>query len=697
MKRLRSFLVLVVAIIATSGAMAQSSVPQTEAVDSLIEILEDPALNDQLLERLREVSARDTQDDADHNAPSATDADASDVIPETGLIGAVGNWSSDIIANLPTATFGVPIEVKAQQAWTQVSTRSRSGIESGGLQRFASLALPVLIVVALAGYMLRRFARSLVKPERVPRKRRLVGGLLIKTIAYIALFLAVATTISVVSSTGVGFRVLLTLIAGLLLALLLSDLLTSGLSALAGMRGPRFTRYCQIKFYPWLVSIGIVSIGAALCLDPELRRVIGWSTADLAGFGLNLLAAVTTIAFIFTYRPAISRLIFGTAARRASSPGNPIANAIRQLAGYWHLFAYAFLGLSLVSLVAGQRDNDVVSQVLWSFATVLGALILTTLFRRLFSSRIRRIRRGAVQQALLTAMYNALRHCTDIVVALGTVLMISQIWGFDLWNWLSGDGQQLTRPLFAVLVCAVLAWFIWVALDAWIASALTPTDAFGRPRQSSNRAKTLLPLVRNGVMILLALLTGIAVLANIGVDVTPLIAGAGVFGLALSFGSQQLVQDVITGLFILAEDTIAIGDTIDTGDRSGVVESISLRTIRLRDGEGALHSVPFSTVKAFKNRSRNYGVFRPRYAVPSGVDPEQIIQAMRETTARLRSDPQYTMMLKSDMHEIGIDEIRAGAVVISGSLRTSPMRQTELARAFNGLFMAALAERGIAL
>ncbi len=203
--------------------------------------------------------------------------------------------------------------------------------------------------------------------------------------------------------------------------------------------------------------------------------------------------------------------------------------------------------------------------------------------------------------------------------------------------------------------------------------------------------------MRNGVLILLVVLGGIAVLANIGVDVTPLIAGAGVFGLALSFGSQQLVQDVITGFFILAEDTIAVGDTISTGDRTGVVESLSLRSMRLRDSDGALHSIPFSTVKALKNSSRNFGVLRPRFTVPAGTDPLAVIDEMRTAAAELRADPKFSHAITSDMHDLGIDEINAGSVVVSGSLRTSPVRQPEIARAFNGRMLVGLAEKGIRL
>src|SRR5690606_20011525 len=145
-------------------------------------------------------------------------------------------------------------------------------------------------------------------------------------------------------------------------------------------------------------------------------------------------------------------------------------------------------------------------------------------------------------------------------------------------------------------------------------------DQRGCVRPQNPRVRTLLPLLRNIVFVALSVITVIAVLANLGVDVTPLLAGAGVVGLAIGFGSQQLVQDVITGMFILFEDTIAIGDVIDTGDRAGVVEALTIRTVRIRDADGALHSIPFSQIKALKNRSRDYGVYTVKLSLDYATD-----------------------------------------------------------------------------
>src|SRR5690606_15058996 len=123
----------------------------------------------------------------------------------------------------------------------------------------------------------------------------------------------------------------------------------------------------------------------------------------------------------------------------------------------------------------------------------------------------------------------------------------------------------------------------------------------GQVVQRSARARTLLPLVRNFLLVVLVTIVGLIILSELGVNIAPLLAGAGVVGLAIGFGAQTLVRDVITGLFMLFEDTVSVGDVVDVGSHSGLVEAITIRSIRLRDMTGTVHTVPFSSVASMKN------------------------------------------------------------------------------------------------
>lgn len=682
-------------MLSIGSAFAQQAKPapatSSDAVDRLIVVLEDPVLREQLLEHLRSTPA-----EAAAPAASAEEADSGG---SSGLVGALYRWSDDFVTSLPTATFGVPIDRKLAQAGTQIGSRVQSGVSSGQLLQFVAWALPALAIVAGIGIGIRRVTSGLVQPTKPVRKRKLLMGLMLKVVLAAAALFVVAVLASFLPVPKVASTSFTSLAVGILLAMLTADLATSALSGFGSVRSVRVIRYGQRRFYPWWLAIAGFATFAALSADPTLRQVLGWSAADFAGLILNCIAALIMLAFVSRHRIALGRLIFGAAARAPDSD-NPLRNATRQLARHWHLVAYGFLLLSIFSLLAGQRDNDVLSQMLWSFAVVLVGMIGFAVLHRLTtpSSPRYRYERYTLRQIVAAKILKMIRVGADVLTLFAMGIIIAGIWGFDIWGWLTSDGSIVTGPVLAAATVVAVAWLIWVTLDAWIATTLSPPSTGGRTAaRRSSRLQTLLPLMRNGVLILLVVLGGIAVLANIGVDVTPLIAGAGVFGLALSFGSQQLVQDVITGFFILAEDTIAVGDTISTGDRSGVVESLSLRSMRLRDSDGALHSIPFSTVKALKNSSRNFGVLRPRFTVPSGIDPLAVIDEMRTAATDLRADPKFAKAITSDMHDLGIDEINAGSVVVSGSLRTSPVRQPEIARAFNGRMLTGLAEKGIRL
>ncbi len=689
---MKQLIAVILVMLSIGSALAQQAKPapaaSSDAVEQLITVLEDPVLREQLLEHLRAAPG-----EAPTTAAEETDAGAS-----TGLVGALFRWSDDVVSSLPTATFGVPIDRKLAQAGAQIGSRVQGGVSDGQLLQFLAWALPGLAIVVGIGIGLRRIGRGLVQATKPVRKRKLAMGLMLKVALAAAAVLVVAVLVSFLPVSKVAGTSFTSLTVGILLSMLTADLATSVLSAFGSIRSVRLIRYGQRRFYPWWLAIAGFATFAALCADPTLRQVVGFSVADFAALILNSIAALTMLAFVSRHRVPLGRLIFGGAARAPDSD-NPIRNATRRLARHWHLIAYGFLILSIFSLWAGQRDNDVMSQMLWSFAVVAVGLITFAVLHRLTTPNSPRYRyeRQTLRQILAGKILKMLRVAADAATLLAMAIIVAGIWGFDIWGWLTRDGSVIVGPIFAAATVVAVAWLIWVTLDAWIATTLAPNRNARGSAQRSGRLQTLLPLMRNGVLILLVVLGGIAVLANIGVDVTPLIAGAGVFGLALSFGSQQLVQDVITGFFILAEDTIAVGDTISTGDRTGVVESLSLRSMRLRDSDGALHSIPFSTVKALKNSSRNFGVLRPRFTVPGGTDPLAVLDEMRTAAAELRADPKFAKAITSDMHDLGIDEINAGSVVVSGSLRTSPVRQPEIARAFNGRMLAGLAEKGIRL
>jgi moderate conductance mechanosensitive channel len=169
-----------------------------------------------------------------------------------------------------------------------------------------------------------------------------------------------------------------------------------------------------------------------------------------------------------------------------------------------------------------------------------------------------------------------------------------------------------------------------------------------------------------------------------------------VVGLAVGFGSQKLVQDVINGVFMLIEDTISVGDVVDLGGgHAGAVESISIRTIRLRDGNGTVHTIPFSEVKTVNNMTRDFakGLFEVEVAYREDI--ERVIAAMKEVGESVSNDKALAPVIIEPFSIIGVDKVKGSGVVVLGQISTLPGKQWDVSRAFNRALKHRFTELGI--
>jgi len=176
------------------------------------------------------------------------------------------------------------------------------------------------------------------------------------------------------------------------------------------------------------------------------------------------------------------------------------------------------------------------------------------------------------------------------------------------------------------------------------------------------------------------------VLSEIGINIAPLLAGAGVFGVALAFGSQRLVQDVITGLFLLLENTMQVGDVVTLGGMSGTVENLSIRTIRLRAMDGSMHIIPFSAVTTVTNMTRDFGYAVVDVSIGLNEDPERIGGILKEVAAELRLEEKWAPGISADLEVLGIDRFIDNALVLRTRIRTTPGQRWAVGRELNRRF-----------
>lgn len=284
---------------------------------------------------------------------------------------------------------------------------------------------------------------------------------------------------------------------------------------------------------------------------------------------------------------------------------------------------------------------------------------------------------------------------TTVIAALCAVVLL-QLWGAPAFSWFvaGGIGGRLVSALATVAVAVIAAVLIWEISHAVLERQLAQT-ATGQVR--SVRLLTLLPMLRSALLVAIVAVVGLTALSEIGVNIAPLLAGAGIAGIAIGFGSQHLVQDVITGVFVLFENAIQIGDNVTAAGLSGAVEQLSVRTIRLRAADGAVHIIPFSSVTTITNTNRGIGNAAVSVTVAYDADVDQVMAVLAEIGAELREDETFKPRILGDLQIFGVDQVRPWGATITGQIMCSDSGRWPVQREFNRRMKQRFAAEQIAL
>ena len=331
-------------------------------------------------------------------------------------------------------------------------------------------------------------------------------------------------------------------------------------------------------------------------------------------------------------------------------------------------------------------------------------LLLTWLALSLLSAGYERLflvnRELLVRYPLLEQRTNRylpmMRSGLAALIRIAAVIAILDAWRVDVGAVLNAATMhEIIARLLTIFLMLVVALVIWEVVDAAITFYLERQDTEGRQILTSSRARTLLPLIRNALFVVISLLVALTILSELGVNIAPLLAGAGVVGLAVGFGAQTLVKDVITGAFILFEDTVNIGDVVTVNGVSGTVTAMSIRTLKIRDGDGTLHTIPFGTLTTISNMSRGYGY----YSIDIGVDyqesTDKVVAAMREVFEDLLGDPAYRPNILGSLDLLGVDRFTDNAVRVRAGIKTRALKQWDVGREFNRRLKIRFDELGI--
>ncbi|MEO9191103.1 MAG: mechanosensitive ion channel domain-containing protein [Acetobacteraceae bacterium] len=376
--------------------------------------------------------------------------------------------------------------------------------------------------------------------------------------------------------------------------------------------------------------------------------------------------------------------------RAPAGATGPLARLRNALAPVWHWIALFFLVAIWVAwAIEIPNGYGVILRFFVSIVVVLVAarlvlIVLLGLLERVGHVRPELAERYPGLETRLALYHPVVGAIARAIVYLCAAVVLLAIWGVPLFAWFADSllGRRLAAGLGTLALTLFLAVAVWEAVNAAMQAHLARLTREQQVSRSA-RLRTLLPLLRSALLVTIVVIAGLTVLSQIGINIGPLLAGAGIVGVAIGFGSQKLVQDLITGIFLLLENAMQVGDWVTVSGLSGTVEALSVRTIRLRAGDGSVHIIPFSSVTSVTNTNRGLGNAAVSVTVSYAEDTDRVSQLLEEIVAGMRAEPEFAARMLSDLQLWGVDKLDGAGATITGQIVCTAPGRWPVQREFN--------------
>lgn len=685
MRFLLACLALAAALVLASPVSAQAPAGQDAAaagatsanLEQLIQTLEDPERREQLLTDLRTLlDAQNTDDTGAAQDGHSISDQISDAVTQHGVrIQAVFSELLDAltaIQDLPEWLNDQFMQPDRQVFWIEIAT--------------VGLGFPILVA------LLARWASGLALGGTI---RRLRSGdapsLQARVFAAITRTLLEAFTVAAVLGAGWAALVIVPRspeaerIAEIVIQAIAVH---TGIGVLARLV---FAPYApplrpvpvgdEMAAYLYVWAMRITAVGVAGYLISRTALPLGAN--EVGSHALEIAAAAVMTAMVLILVTQLRSTV------RDAIRGSGRGVVRRRFADIWNLLASLYVLVGFGIYVSGAQDGflfllrativTVVAVAVAIFVQHLATGLLDRLFR--VDAELEKRFPGLSKRANLYRP--TLKKAIDLVIFVLAAVAILEGWDAGIISALDAETQSgLLRSVGTIALVLVVCIGAWELTASAIGRVLSGTNPDGTPREASSRTKTLLPLLRRAVMVALVVFGGLIVLSELGIDIAPLLAGAGVVGLAIGFGSQALVRDVITGLFMLIEDTVAVGDVVTAGGHTGVVEDLSIRTIRLRDLEGSVHVIPFGDVTSVINLTKDFSYAVLDIGVAYREDTDRVSEVIREVGDEMQADPEWSDRFLEPIEIMGVNELADSAVVIRARIKTPPIKQWGVKREY---------------
>ena len=446
-----------------------------------------------------------------------------------------------------------------------------------------------------------------------------------------------------------------------------------------------------------ICGTGAIELFAANGLSQE-HTVL--SQFVLVGLFLNPIV----LWFVWTQRYDIDRSLFGNVDEKVCKV-NGYRYAAR--AAVWPSVVTFVVTLGffnwLIQLLLNNQQGIKAISIAWWITLLFPVidLIVTSLLHNLVSMGI--FQHERFQQRKQRFIF-IIRSAIRLILMTVLVLKMMEAWGFDLIaKYRSIGGRDITQTLVDIGAVVLIGYIIWEAIQLWMERNL-PQD---EPEEdgveiegegggaAATRTETLLPLLKTTLLVTLFLTVLMSVLYSLGIQIGPLLAGAGVVGIAVGFGSQKLVQDVLSGVFFLIDDAFRRGEYVELAGMRGTVEKLSVRSMRLRHHLGAVQTIPYGAIATVKNLSRDWVIMKLELRLPYDVDIEKVRKIIKKVGQKMYDDPEIAPNLLQPLKSQGVMRVEESALIVRMKFTAKPGEQWIIRRMAFTNVRDALAAAGI--
>ena len=593
-----------------------------------------------------------------------------------GVVEIVRKWISDFRGNLSYHFSAFP----QMAASTGKSIALIFNREDGGF-KFLMLLVVSLGSGLLAEWLFKRGTAKLREDIRQAKPEALLETLkVLSTRAAVEIGGVIIFTIVVLIAANIVINAdvnLLLVTSFTLNVILLTRLTASVMHFILAPRRPElrlvYTDSANAQFIERNLVIVAAIVGSAFFLN-SVMQYFAIPDGDTLRFWIGMVMHGWLAFIIVKAHTGLTRIIEG--GEEGLTPG------LKRMANWWPLASAALIVFNWLFLQfvlsAGHQDLSP-ERSATAIALIVIAPFLDTMVRGIASHLVPAA--GEEDSEVVTKA----RHETRLsyirigrVILLGLIIMIvGKLWGVSLRNLAeAGFGAQIAANAVGFLLILAFGYLAWEVTNLMISKRLAkeaPAEESGAEGGTGQtRMATILPILRMTLQVTIITLTVLLALSQLGVNIAPLLAGAGVLGLAIGFGAQTLVKDVVSGVFFLLDDAFRVGEFITIGTTMGIVSKISVRSLHLRQDTGQLHIVPYGSMSQLTNNSRDWVTMKLRFTVPFDTDQDQVLKIFKKIGQDMMEVPELAEVLINPFKSQGAADVTDVGIVIRGKFSTVP-------------------------